>query len=307
MKIFRGDPASWNEDRTPYAVAIGVFDGVHRGHMAVFEALRASAHGLDVCALTFGSLPEEIVSANPAPPLLTTIERRIALLEECGLDAVAIIDFDDDVRHLSPRAFVERFVVGALNADLVAVGQGFRFGYDASGSVDDLRLLGGDLGFDVIETQIVSLHGTEVRSSAIRAAIATGSVELAARMLGRPFEIEGSVVTGDERGRSLGFPTANITMPSGLVRPAGGVYAVRCTVDGQVFDGVSNVGTRPTFGGGDETIEVHLYDIDVDLYDKTVRVEFMDRIRNEQRFTSVDALVAQIEADIEVAKEILAP
>lgn len=305
MKIFRGDPALWNEERTPYAVAIGVFDGVHRGHMAVFRALRAAAGGLEVCALTFGSLPEEIVSKNPAPPLLTTVERRIALLGESGLDAVGIIDFDDEVRHLSPRAFVEVFVVRALNAELVAVGQGFRFGYDAAGSVDDLRLLGGDFGFDVVETQIVSLHGTEVRSSAIRAAIATGSVELAARMLGRPFEIEGSVVTGDERGRSLGFPTANITMPGGLVHPAGGVYAVRCTVDGQVFDGVSNVGTRPTFGGVDETIEVHLYGIEIDLYDKTVRVEFIDRIRNEQRFTSVDALVAQIEADIEVAKRVL--
>ncbi|KAA3641252.1 MAG: bifunctional riboflavin kinase/FAD synthetase [Armatimonadetes bacterium] len=306
MKIFRGDPASWNPDRTPYAVAIGVFDGVHRGHMAVFEALRSASDDLDVCALTFGSLPEEIVSANPAPPLLTTIERRIELLEESGLDAVGIIDFDDDIRHLSPAEFVELFLVRALNAGLVAVGQGFRFGYDASGSVDDLRLLGGNFDFDVVETQIVNLHGTEVRSSAIRAAIATGSVELAARMLGRPFEIEGSVVTGDERGRSIGFPTANITTPAGLVQPAGGVYAVRCVVDGQVFDGVANVGTRPTFGGVDETIEVHLYDMDIDLYDKTVRVQFIDRIRNEQRFTSVDALVAQIEADIEVAKRIFA-
>ncbi len=307
MKIFHGDPASWNEARTPYAVAIGVFDGVHRGHMAVFEALRAAAGGLEVCALTFGSLPEEIVSENPAPPLLTTVERRISLLEEAGLDAVGIIDFDDAMRHLSPLRFVEVFLVQALNAGLVAVGQGFRFGYRAAGSVDDLRLLGGDFEFDVVETQIVHLHGTEVRSSAIRAAIATGAVELAARMLGRPFEIEGTVVTGDERGRTIGFPTANITMPGDVVHPAGGVYAVRCTVDGQMFDGVSNVGTRPTFGGVDEIIEVHLYDIDIDLYGKTVRVDFIDRIRNEQRFTSVDALVAQIEADIEVAKGVLPP
>lgn len=307
MKIFRGDPASWNEEGTHHAVAIGVFDGVHRGHLAVFGALRAAANGLDVCALTFGSLPEEIVSEHAAPPLLTTIERRITLLEETGIDAVGIIDFDENVRHLSPRAFVELFLVKALNAELVAVGQGFRFAYDANGSVDDLRLLGRDFGFDVVETQLVTLHGTEVRSSAIRAAIATGGVELAARMLGRPFEIEGSVVVGDERGRTIGFPTANITMPSGLVHPAGGVYAVRCTVDGHVFNGVSNVGTRPTFGGVDETIEVHLYDIEIDLYDKSVRVAFIDRIRNEQRFTSVDALVAQIKADIEVAKGILTP
>lgn len=123
-------------------------------------------------------------------------------------------------------------------------------------------------------------------------------------MLGRPFEIEGLVVPGDARGRTIGFPTANITMPDGLTRPAGGVYAVKCSVEGSVIDGVANVGTRPTFGGGEETIEVHLYGIDIDLYGSTVRVAFIDRIRNEQRFASIDALVSQIEADIDVAKSI---
>lgn len=305
MKIFRGDPASWNEERTHYAVAIGVFDGVHRGHVAVFRALRAASEGLAICALTFGSLPEEIVSENPPPPLLTTLDRRLELLGEAGMDAVGVIDFNQRVRHLSPEEFVDLFIVDALNAGMVAVGKGFRFGYGATGTVEDLRLLGEPRGFGVVETPLVDLHGTEIRSSAIRAAVATGSVELAASMLGRPFEIDGVVVTGDERGRSMGFPTANITMPNGLVRPAGGVYAVRCTVDGQVYNGVSNVGTRPTFGGVDETIEVHLYGMEIDLYDKAVRVAFIDRIRNEQRFTSVDALVAQINADIEVAKGIL--
>ena len=306
MNIFTGDPEQWNLDKTPYAVAVGVFDGVHRGHRAVFNALRSAGDGLKVCALTFGSHPDAVVTGEPAPPLLTTLERRLELLEEAGLDAAAVIDFDDGVRHLSPREFVGIFLADALAAQLVAVGSGFRFGYGAEGTVDHLRLLGQDLGFDVVETPIVNLHGTEVRSSAIRASIAAGAVELAARMLGRTFEIEGTVVAGDRRGRTIGFPTANITMPSGLVRPAGGVYAVRCTVEGSVINGVSNVGTRPTFGGGPETIEVHLYGIDIDLYGKTVLVQFVDRIRNEQRFASVDALVSQIEADIGVAKDILA-
>lgn len=307
MRVFSGDPQNWNEEGTPYAVAVGVFDGVHRGHRAVFEALRAAGGGLEVCALTFGSHPDAIVRGGAAPPLLTTLERRIDLLTDAGLDAVAVIDFDERVRHMSPREFVGVFLADALAAHIVAVGKGFRFGYGAEGTVDHLRLLGNDVGFEVVETPIVNLHGTEVRSSSIRAAVASGAVELAARMLGRPFEIEGTVVSGDHRGRTIGFPTANITMPEGLVRPAGGVYAVRCTVDGAVIDGVSNVGTRPTFGGGEETIEVHLYDIEIDLYDKTVLVQFVDRIRNEQRFTSVDALVSQIEADIDVAREILAP
>jgi riboflavin kinase / FMN adenylyltransferase len=304
LNVYRDDPRSWNEERIEYAVAVGVFDGVHRGHMAVFDALRVAAAGLPLCALTFGTHPDVIVNSESIPKLLTTLDRRIELLEAAGLDAVGVIDFDDEIRHLSPDDFVSMFLTGGLNASLVAVGRGFRFGYRAAGTVGDLRLMGQREDFDVVETQIVNLHGTEVRSSSIRAAIASGSVELAARMLGRPFEIEGLVVPGDARGRTIGFPTANITMPDGLVRPAGGVYAVRCTVDGTVIDGVANVGTRPTFGGGDETIEVHLYDTTMDLYGKTVRVSFIDRIRNEQRFASVDALVSQINADIDVAKAI---
>jgi riboflavin kinase/FMN adenylyltransferase len=168
-----------------------------------------------------------------------------------------------------------------------------------------LRLLGQDDGFAVVETPIVDLHGTEVRSSAIRAAVASGGVELAARMLGRRFTISGVVVAGDARGRTIGFPTANVTMPPCLVRPAGGVYAVICAVDGVTYPGVCNVGTRPTFGGTDEVIEVYLFDVDIDLYDREMRVEFVDRIRNEQRFASVDALVSQIRTDVKHARAIL--
>lgn len=305
MQIYRGEPATWNPEETEFAVAIGVFDGVHRGHMAVIRALRVAADGQPLAALTFGVHPESVVGSREAPPQLTTLNRRIELLGEAGLDAVAVIDFDEEVRHLEPGNFIDRFLTGGLRAGLVAVGSGFRFGFQATGTVDTLRLAGRDRGFDVVETQIVNLHGTEVRSSSIRSAVASGSVELAARMLGRPFEIEGVVVKGDARGREIGFPTANITMPDGLVKPASGVYAVRCTVDGAVIDGVSNVGTRPTFGGGDETIEVHLIDTEMDLYGRTVRVAMIDRIRNEQRFTSADALVRQIEADIETAHSIL--
>ena len=305
MKVYRNGPETWNEDRTVHAVAIGVFDGVHRGHAAVFGALREAAGNAPVCALTFGVHPDGIVSPETPPLLLATLERRLELLDAAGLDAVAVIEFDKDVRHLTPDAFIDTYLVDALRATTVSVGSGFRFGFGAEGTVDTLRLAGHTAGFEVVETPIVELHGTEVRSSAIRAAIGTGAVELAARMLGRPFEIEGLVVEGDQRGRTIGYPTANITMPPGLVRPAGGVYAIRCEIDGVTMDGVSNVGTRPTFGGGPETIEVHILDTPIDLYGKTVLVEFIDRIRNEQRFTSVGALVSQIEADIDVARSIL--
>lgn len=306
MKVYRGDPSAWDVGARQSAVAIGVFDGVHRGHLAVLERLRERSEGLPVIAMTFATHPVSIVTGLPGPPALAPLKRRIEMFAHTGIEGVAVIEFDEAVRQLAPAAFVTEYLVEGLNAALVAVGVGFRFGYDAAGDVDTLRLCGQEHGFKVIETPIVDLHGTEVRSSAIRAAIASGGVALAARMLGRPFEIEGTVVAGDARGRSIGFPTANITMPDGLVRPATGVYVVRCDVDGVTYDGVSNVGTRPTFGGGDEIIEVHLLDVDVDLYGRNMRVRFIDRLRNEQHFTSPDALVAQIKSDVIRARQILA-
>lgn len=306
MNVYRNDPSSWDTDGRRTALAIGVFDGVHRGHAAVLASLLERSGEMPVVAMTFATHPDEIVTGMPAPPALTPLERRIELLGDLGLDGVAVIEFNDDVRQLSPESFIKTYIVDALNAALVSVGEDFRFGYLAGGSVDTLRICGDKYDFDVLSTPIVDLHGTEVRSSSIRAAVASGSVSLAARMLGRPFEIEGVVVPGDARGRTIGFPTANITMSDRLVRPATGVYAVRCEIEGVQFDGVSNVGTRPTFGGGDETIEVHLLDTDEDLYGNSMRVQFIDRLRNEQHFTSAEALVFQIKADIERARAVLA-
>lgn len=306
MRVFTGDPSQWNPDGDPHAVAIGVFDGVHRGHLAVFSALKTAQPGVPIAALTFGTHPSSIVTGSEPPPALTSLQTRLELFAQAGLDTAAVIDFTDETRALSPAEFIETHVVEGLNARAVAVGSGFRFGAGATGTVDTLRLLGQQRGFVVVETPIVDLHGTEVRSSAIRAAVASGGVELAARMLGRRFAISGIVVAGDARGRTIGFPTANVTMQACLVRPAGGVYAVICTVDGVTYPGVCNVGTRPTFGGNDEMIEVYLFDVDIDLYDKDMRVEFVDRIRNEQRFASVDALVAQIRTDVQQARMILA-
>lgn len=305
MNVYRDDPSTWDTHGSRTAVGIGVFDGVHRGHSAVLEGLRLRASDLPVIAMTFATHPDEIVIGAPGPPALSPLARRIELLGDVGVDGVAVIEFNDDVRQLSPEEFVKEYIVDGLNAAIVAVGEGFRFGFGAEGNVDTLRMCANEYGFEVVVTPIVDLHGTEVRSSTIRAAIASGGVALAARMLGRPFEIEGIVVPGDARGRAIGFPTANITMPECLVQPATGVYVVRCEVDGSLFDAVSNVGTRPTFGGGEETIEVHLLDADLDLYGKTMRVQFIDRLRNEQRFTSAETLVAQIKSDIEHARAVL--
>lgn len=302
MRVLTGSPETWDTAGMAHAVAIGVFDGFHRGHRAVFETLARASDGLPLVAMTFSDHPDAIVDGGPPPPALTTLDRRIELFDEAGISIAAIIDFDHDTMQLSPDHFVQRYLVGGLHAGVVAVGDGFRFGHGARGTVDTLRLLGLEHGFTILATPIVTIHGTEVRSSTIRAAIASGGVELAARMLGRPFEIDGEVVPGDARGRTIGFPTANVSMPSGFVRPAGGVYAVRCTVEDVTYEGVCNVGTSPTFGGGSEKIEVHLLDVDMDLYGRTVRVAFIDRIRNEQRFATIDALAAQISNDVERAR-----
>lgn len=306
MKVYRNDPSSWDTGSERTAVAIGVFDGVHRGHAAVLSGLMERSGEMPVIAMTFATHPDEVITGMPGPPALAQLERRIELLGELGLDGVAVIEFNDEVRRLSPESFLKDYIVDGLDAALVSVGEDFRFGHLAGGSVDTMRICGARYGFEVLSTPIVDLHGTEVRSSSIRAAIASGGVALAARMLGRPFEIDGVVVPGDARGRAIGFPTANITMPDRLVHPATGVYAVRCEIDGVHYDGVSNVGTRPTFGGGDETIEVHLLDTDEDLYGKSMRVRFIDRLRNEQHFTSAEALVTQIRQDVERARAVLA-
>jgi riboflavin kinase/FMN adenylyltransferase len=305
VKVLTGDPEAWSAATTEHGVAIGVFDGVHRGHLAVFRALEEASEGRPLAALTFSTHPDAIVPGRTAPLALTTMERRLELFEDAGIETVAIIDFTPETMRLTPEEFVERYLVAGLDASAVAVGQGFRFGHEAAGTVDTLRLLGQRHGFTIVATPIVEVHGTEVRSSTIRAAVSSGGVALAARMLGRPFEIEGDVRPGDHRGRTIGVPTANVTMPGGFVRPAGGVYAVLATVDGVTYAGVCNVGTRPTFGGGPEIIEVHLLDQDVDLYGRDVRVEFIDRIRDERTFPSVDALVAQIHDDIDRARLVL--
>jgi riboflavin kinase / FMN adenylyltransferase len=305
MIVYGGPPDTWPHAPNGNAVAIGVFDGVHRGHQAVFTSLADASHGLPLVAMTFSVHPDAVVRGTPPPPLLTTLERRLELFDAAGVDVTAIIDFTEDTMRLTPEEFAVQYLVGGLAARTVAVGQGFRFGHGAVGTVDTLRLLGQAHGFSIVAAPIVTVFGTEVRSSTIRSAIAAGGVELASRMLGRPFEIDGEVVPGDSRGRSIGFPTANVSVPPGFVRPAGGVYAVRCTVGDVVYDGVSNVGTRPTFGGGPEVIEVHLLDVEMDLYGRTVRVAFVDRIRDERRFASVEDLVDQIAIDIDLARVVL--
>lgn len=298
MMVYRGRPETWDPPHGGSGVAIGVFDGVHRGHLRVFAALDTADTKV---VLTFGTHPAAALSPQGAPPKLTTLKGRLALFAAAGIDSTAILDFDDEMISMAPEAFVERVLVNGLDARLVAVGEGFRFGNKAGGSTDTLIELGRTHGFEVAVVPILSIDGNEIRSTTIREAIAAGDVERAADLLGRPYLIQGIVVPGEGRGRTIGVPTANISFPSGLAVPRRGVYAVYAEVDGERLPAVANFGIRPTFGGDEEVLEVHVIGMDVDLDGREIGVQFVARLRNEQRFDGVDALVEQIQADISAA------
>ncbi len=305
MIVYQGAPETWDGPPEGAAVALGVFDGVHLGHRRVLEALADADAALVRIAMTFSTHPAALLSPNGAPSRLSTLKRRFELLEATGIERIAVLKFDESMRVMPPEEFVRRYLVDGVNARFVAVGEDFRFGERASGTVDTLVDLGKRFGFEVAAVDIVSDHGIEVRSTEIRAAIEAGEVARAAALLGRPYEMEGIVVPGDGRGRELGVPTANVSFPAVLTTPEHGVYAVIATIDGVDHPAVANLGTRPTFGSASEVLEVHVLDFKRDLYGKHVTIGFVDRIRDERRFASIDDLVAQIRSDIATAHEIL--
>ena len=305
MIVYQGDPADWETPEHGSAVAVGVFDGVHLGHQRVLEALLRSDRGLTRVAMTFGTHPAAVLAPDRAPPRLSTLKRRFDLLEASGVERIAVLNFDEAMRNMTPAEFVDRFLVEGLNTRFVAVGTGFRFGRDASGTTDTLAELAERSGFGVEVVEIARRGDVEIRSTSIRERVESGDVERAASMLGRPYEMEGIVVPGDGRGHQLGVPTANVSYPAVLAVPLQGVYAVVLTVDGMDHDGVANLGIRPTFDGSDHVLEVHVLDEDMDLYGRQVRVGFVGRIRDERRFASVDDLLIQIRSDITTARRLL--
>lgn len=295
----------------PSAVTIGVFDGVHRGHQHTIRraAERARRGGYRTVAVTFDPHPAAVVGAG-APPALQTLDQRTDALGAAGADLVVVLGFTRALSQLSPSAFVERVLAGPLGTRAVVVGANFRFGHRAAGDVDGLRRLGEEHGFEVESVGLdeISVAGEEVSSSAIRAAVRGGDVAWARAALGRPFEVVGRVVRGDGRGRSIGVPTANLAVVDGLVEPGTGVYAGTARLvaadrgGGERLGAVVNVGTRPTFDGTTTTVEAHLLDVDLDLYDRDLAVALHERLRDERRFDGVDELVAQIRRDIDTAR-----
>ncbi len=305
MKVFVGDPRVWTPPPGGVAVSVGVFDGVHLGHRQMLRALvddAADLADLPIGAITFDRHPLATIAPERAPLLITTPEERLALFEQAGLDFAAVLTFDDAMRSLPPAGFVETVLAGGLGARLVVVGDGFRFGLNAAGDVDELRRLGDHFGFAVRGVELLETGSGPISSTLLRRAISEGDVATAIDLLGRPFARTGRVVAGDHRGAEIGFPTANLDIRPGLIVPARGVYAAVAVLDDERIPAVVNVGVRPTFDGVREVVEAHLLDFSADLYGRDLTLEFIDRLRAETRFESVAALVAQIGADVELAR-----
>lgn len=304
MRVLNGSPGSWPPSQQPQAVSIGVFDGVHRGHQKVVADLRerAADDGLGITVLTFDPHPLSVVAPDRAPRLLGTMDQRIDWLAELGVDQVGILPFHE-VRTMSPSDFVDQVLVATLNAVIVAVGADFRFGLNRTGDVGTL-VASGAFRVDIVD--LLTAGAAPVSSTKIRGFIAAGQVGQAADDLARPFTLRGIVIRGDQRGRSLGFPTANLFPSGDLIIPAHGVYAGRALVGGTAHPCVINIGVRPTFGGGAATVvEAHLLGGEFDLYGEEIDLEFVARLREERKFESVEELRTQIDADIAAGRAIL--
>ena len=286
-------------------VALGTFDGVHLGHQAVLRRAveEGSKEGLKVVAATFDPHPRAVLRPDETPGLLTTLGLRREALMRYGAEEVRVIAFDRGLSRKSPEEFVQDVLVRDLGAATVVVGQNFRFGYRASGGIGDLDRLMRSHGGDALSVPVEGADGgREVNSTRIRSLLSVGDVGQAARLLGRPYVVRGEVAVGDRRGRTIGFPTANVVPDPTQLVPARGVYAGFARVGSEEYAACTNVGVAPTFQRGESKVEAYLLDFDGELYGETVDVGFVARIRDEKRFSGIDELKAQIVRDVEEAR-----
>ena len=283
-------------------LAIGVFDGVHLGHQRVIGQARddAKAAGGSAVVLTFDPHPMRVLRPDQAPLLLTSTEHELALFEQLGVEACLLVKFDKDFSETSAEKFIEQIA----SCRQVCVGTRFRFGHNRTGDVRLMEKLAPHFGYRLKEIKsVLTTDGEMISSTAVRQHVLAGNLDRAAAMLGRPFSILGTVEHGDHRGHALGFPTANVN-PHNEVLPPDGVYAVRARLGAEPLGGVVNIGVRPTFAGTMRRLEVHIFYFDRGLYGQTVEVEFVKKLRDEQRFASTTELAAQIAKDITAAKRL---
>lgn len=301
MRVLRGfsRPVS-----SPVVLAIGNFDGVHLGHAALVQAMgrHAEADGLTPTVLSFEPHPREFFAPQSAPARLSTLREKLELLAACGVEQAMICPFNAAFAELSADEFIQRILVDALRVRQLMIGDDFRFGRGRSGDFLTLQRAGQQQGFGVTAMPSVMVDGERVSSSGVRRALAAGDMAHAARLLGRPYMMDGQVSHGDKIGRQLGFATANIRIKHNPL-PMTGVFAVEVSgVDERPLPGVANLGIRPTVGGTRPLLEVHLFDFNRDIYGAHLSVRFLHKLRNEQRFPNFDALKAQIAADAVAAR-----
>ena len=294
-------PVQWRQG----VLALGNFDGLHRGHVAIVERVRQAAdeRGTVPLALTFDPHPPRIVRPDKAPPLLMTPAQKLEALARAGIAGVAVVRFTPELSQWDPERFVADVLVEWLQVSEVWVGANFLFGRDRGGNFSLLRALGGRYGFRTEKIEPVRYKEFVVSSTRVRRLVAEGHVDEAGALLGHHYFLDGSVVRGEGRGRQIGVPTANIQTDNELV-PLDGVYATLVTLDGVVHSAVTNVGVRPTFGEGDRVIETHVFDLAEDLYGRTFRLSFISRLRGERQFVDIEALRAQIDADCRQARDL---
>ena len=292
-----------DDPRPPWLVhpvlALGNFDGLHRGHLKIVERVKRGAveHGGIAMAMTFDPHPSRVVRPDKAPPLLMTNEQRLGALDRAGIHCVAVVRFTRELSHWDPETFVRTALVEWLHVSEVWVGANFLFGHERSGNFTLLRTLGLRYGFRAEKIDPVRYKEFVVSSTRIRRLVTEGRMDEAAALLGHPYYLAGTIVEGRHRGREIGFPTANLQTANELIPPHG-VYATTLTIDGIVHAGLTNIGLNPTFGDSTTaTIETHVLRYDGDLYGREVQLGFVQRLRDERRFDDVDGLKAQIEAD----------
>jgi len=298
MRLFHGTDNA--RIHRPTVLTLGVFDGLHLGHQLIMRTVvdRARAVGAMPTVITFDPHPRAVLHPESAPPLLQTFDQKIEAFGVLGIEQTIVVRFTPEFSSIRAADFLRDVVKDRLHAQEVYLGKGFAFGYKREGNIELLQRMGGELGFVAGEVPEVSLRGRRVSSSKIRELLARGNVNLARRMLGRPYGVEGPVERGAERGRKLGFPTANLR-PQNRVIPRNGVYVTGTLIDGQWRRSVTNVGLRPTFGEATEpSIETYVMNWDGDLYGDVIRVRFLYRLRDERKFGSIDELKRQIETDV---------
>ena len=289
-------------------LALGNFDGLHRGHLKIIERVRrgAAEHGGTPMAMTFDPHPPRVVRPDKAPPLLMTTPQKLEALDRAGIRCLAVVRFTHEMSQWDPETFVRTVLVDWLRVSEVWVGANFLFGHERSGNFSLLRTLGQRYGFRADKIDPVRYKEFVVSSTRIRRLVTEGRIDEAAALLGHQYVLDGTVIQGRQRGRTIGFPTANLRTTNELIPPHG-VYATTLTIDGIVHASITNIGVRPTFGENTETtVETHVLGYDGDLYGREVRLGFVQRLRDERKFDDLDALKAQIEADVRRAERLFA-